>query len=213
MAKRLLSSVSFASFLTYSPRGTSEISRKSRTVCYGIKADRADVMSEAVARLEKEYEAAGLGEFLGPEVVLVPTPRSAPLVEGALWPAERICERLLAEGLGSSVERVLLRTKAVPKSSFSQPGARPSVERHLETLVAEPLLLGAERITVVDDVVTKGRTLYVVVCLVKEAFPDAEVRAFALVRTMGRVPEIDEIVSPCVGTIKRNFWGDVDREP
>ena len=212
MAKRLLSSVSFASLLAYSPRGTSDISRKSRTVCYGIKADRADVMSEAVARLEKEHEASGLQEFLGPEVVLVPTPRSAPLVEYALWPAERICQRLVDAGLGSTVERVLVRTEAVPKSSFSQPGDRPSVDRHLGTIVAEPLLLGAEHITVVDDVITKGRTLYAAVCLVQEAFPKSEVRAFTLVRTMGLVPEIESIVDPCVGKISYRS-GDVKREP
>jgi len=35
----------------------------------------------------------------------------------------------------------------------------------------------------------------------KEMFPNAEIRAFALVRTMGLVPDIKEIVDPCIGTV------------
>ena len=209
----MLREVPFASFLIYSPRGESKISRKSRTVCYDVKNDKANVMTKIIGPLSEDYETTGLGSFLGPAVVLVPVPRSAPLVEGALWPAERISERFLTAGLGNSVERVLLRKSPVRKSSSAQPGRRPTVQEHLETLIAEPLLLGSQEITVVDDVVTKGRTLYAAACIVRRAFPTAEVRAFALVRTMGLVREIKAILDPCVGAIKHTSSGDVDRKP
>ena len=68
------------------------------------------------------------------------------------------------------------------------------------------------RITIVDDVVTKGATLLAAASLVAEAYPDAEVRAFALIRTMGLVPEIDKIVDPVVGTIKL-IGSEADRKP
>jgi predicted amidophosphoribosyltransferase len=69
-----------------------------------------------------------------------------------------------------------------------------------------------DRITIVDDVVTKGATLLAGASLLREAFPDTEVRVFALVRTRGLVSEIDRIVDPVVGTI-RNRCGGADREP
>ena len=214
MAKKLLSNVPFAALLTYSPYGSSETSQKSRRACYGIKNGRESLLEGVVSRCSDQcLTDAEFAAFFGEEVVLVPAPRSAPLVDGALWPAERLCETLVWFELGKSVERVLTRTEQVPKSSFARPGERPGVERHLETMTAEPSLLsGAKRMTVVDDVITKGRTLYAGCRLVKETFPDAEVRAFAMVRTMGLQPEVEKVLDPCVGKLTYNGW-DVEREP
>jgi hypothetical protein len=39
-----------------------------------------------------------LKNYLGPDEVLVPAPRSSPIKAGALWPALRICEALVAAG-------------------------------------------------------------------------------------------------------------------
>ena len=76
---------------------------------------------------------------------------------------------------------------------------------------SEPTLRPS-RITVIDDVVTKGATLLAAVSRVAEAYDGVEVRAFALLRTMELVSEIDRIVAPCKGTITR-VAGDVRREP
>jgi Na+/citrate or Na+/malate symporter len=46
-----------------------------------------------------------------------------------------------------------------------------------------------ERILLVDDVITKGRTLIAAATRVHEAFPQAPICAFALLRTMGLVAE------------------------
>jgi adenine/guanine phosphoribosyltransferase-like PRPP-binding protein len=64
----------------------------------------------------------------------------------------------------------------------------------------------------IDDVVTKGRTLLAAATRVREALPGAEIRAFALLRTMGFIQGIDRLLDPCVGEIR---WraGDAHRNP
>jgi len=148
------------------------------------------------------------------EAVLVPCPRSAPLVRpDALWPGRAIAAALVGAGVGSEVQLLLRRTKAVPKSAFQGVGGRPNAETHFDTIKAERgLLTSPARIVVVDDFVTKGNTLLAVVSRAKEAFPDSEVTAFALVRTLGLQPDVERIVEPCFGRI-RDVGGEADREP
>ena len=67
-------------------------------------------------------------------------------------------------------------------------------------------------ITIVDDVVTKGATLLAAASLIKDRFPDSEVKAFAVVRTMGFIDDIERIKRPCTGTITLE-GGEAMREP
>lgn len=192
----------------------SEIAANSRKMRDGVKAGQPATLARAILRLREVYDAA-LGRYLGPEVTLVPAPRSAPLRDAqALWPARVICDALVARGFGKLVAPCVMRTQQVPKSAAALKGERPTVDRHLETLAIEGTLFSPKQITVVDDFVTAGRMLFATCCVVKERFPDAEVRAFALVRTRNLVPDIDRIVDPCEGTIR---WdearGDVERTP
>jgi hypothetical protein len=48
--------------------------------------------------------------------------------------------------------------------------------------------------------------------LLAERFPEAELRAFALIRTMGLQPDVDKILTPCVGVIRRNASNDAVRQ-
>lgn len=211
--RSLLSSVPFASLLVYSPRGRSEVSRHSRRVRDAVKQGRLDVLEDAAARAQALLGSKGLDAFLGPDVVLVPAPRSSPLTKGALWPAERICQVLSQHGLGRDVIPSLRRTVAVPKSAFARSGERPDAQRHYDTMAVEPiLLLRTARMTVVDDVITKGATLLAGASRLAEAWPDADVRTFALLRTMGLIPDIDRVVDPCVGVIVAH-GDDAEREP
>ena len=59
---------------------------------------------------------------------------------------------------------------------------------------------------------SKGRTLLGAATRVREALPDAEIRAFALMRTMGLVAEVGQLLEPCQGEIR---WAgeDAHREP
>ncbi|MGH7150563.1 MAG: hypothetical protein ACREIU_07690 [Planctomycetota bacterium] len=156
---------------------------------------------------------SGLLEFFGADVALVPTPRSAPLKTGALWPTLRICEELVRVGLAGGTVPCLVRRTAVPKSAFAPPGERPTARTHLLSMEIVPMLLSSSRILVVDDFVTKGATLLAAVSLVRSAYPSADVRGFALVRTRGFVPDIEQLVDPCVGTIRLTAGGETVREP
>jgi adenine/guanine phosphoribosyltransferase-like PRPP-binding protein len=178
-----------------------------------IKHDWPPGIAHAVERLAQEFDATPLSEVLGPDVSLVPAPKSAPLVEGALWPARRIAEELIRRGLGKEVLPCVRRVTAVRKSAYSAPGERPGAKEHLESMEGQRVLASPSRVTVVDDVVTKGATLLAVASHVKDVFPDADVRVFALLRTMGLIPEIDKVLDPCVGAIRLSSWGEADREP
>ena len=192
MVRRLPSSVPFASLLVYSPRGTSKVSKDSRTVCYDIKQGRPDTVTRAVTRLAEVWEAKGMKDFFGPNVILVPAPKSAPLVQSALWPAHVICREIVKQGLAKAIQPALKRVTRVTKSAGAK--ERPDIHKHMETMKATPWLSdgGAPRVTIVDDVITKGATLYAGCVLIREAMPEADVRLFALVRTMsqGDVAEI-----------------------
>ena len=214
----MLSRLEFSSFLAYSPRGASEVSRRSQSILRSIKRDEVDpnpnvgsLIAFAVRRL-LEAKPSFLGEFLGPEVILVPVPGSAPTgVNDALWVARRICEELLKQGLGAARLESLERVHRVPKSAWSSPDSRPTPEEHFESLRARRELYSPLCVTLVDDVVTQGSTALAAASRLTEAFPSVEVRLFALVRTRGLVSEIDSIVDPVAGTIElRNgrAWRD-----
>lgn len=209
----LLSEVRFGAFLVYSPRGCSEVSQHSRVWRDAIKYDRPPGIAQAVERLAAEFAESGLAEILGPDVALIPAPKSSPLVEGALWPARRISDELVSRGLGSEVIPCVRRALRVPKSAFAPIGERPTAKTHLESLALDTVLARPSRIAVVDDVVTKGATLLAVASGVKELFPEADVRVFAMLRTMGLRPEVERILDPCVGTIRLQAWGETDRQP
>jgi hypothetical protein len=151
-----------------------------------------------VGTLARDHREA-FAEFLGPDVTLVPVPKSAPLPSKGsgpvLWVPRRICEALAAAGLGAAVV----------------PGC-PSIDRHIESMQAR-LDLPRGPITLVDDVVTKGATLFAAARVITNAFPGVEVRAFALIRTRGLVPDVERVIDPAVGTITRNRWGEAERVP
>ncbi len=155
-------------------------------------------------------------DFLGPDVTVVPMPKSAPLPTRAggpvLWVPNRICQALLAQGLGRSVVPCVERVTAVPKSAFAAKGERPSIDRHIKSM-RPTLERPTGHITLVDDVVTKGATFFGAATVIKNAFPEVEVRAFALIRTCGLVPDVERIIEPTFGTITRNRFGDASREP
>jgi phosphoribosylpyrophosphate synthetase len=64
----------------------------------------------------------------------------------------------------------------------------------------------------VDDVITKGRTLFAAAARLRHEFPQLDIRAFALVRTLGFLSRLDRAFAPCQGVV---YWagGDTRREP
>jgi hypothetical protein len=199
----LLSEIRYAALLAYSPRGSSDTSQYSREVCYAIKRGDSATIARAVSFVAKAIEGYQMGAFFGTDVVVVPVPRRAPLVgPDALWPSRNICEALVESGHARETRTYIERRVAVPKSAWSEAGGRPSVERHYDSIEVERTLEHHDRITVVDDVVTKGATLLASVARISESFPGATVLGFALVRTRGFVPDVERIVDPVVGSIR-----------
>lgn len=196
----LLSRIPYGTFSNYSPRGSAEISQKSRKICGSIKAGRVGTIESALRHLKKPA-AAPLEPFLNSRATLVPVPRSAPLVAGSLWPSEVIANILKSGGLGSEVLPCIERVTAVPKSSSSPASERPLVGAHYESLSVNRELIRPEQITMVDDVLTMGRTMFACALRLHEVFPDAEIRAFAMIRTQGLIDDIENIVDPDTGTI------------
>ena len=187
----------------------SQVSRKVRD---DVKSGRDRTLQLAIEGLLQRFEETGLSAVLGPDAILVPTPGSALLVEGGFWGPKWIAEGLVSAGLGSEVLPCLVRSTPVAKSAFQAPGERPDAQRHFDTIEVSELPLGGERITLVDDFVTKGSTLLGAAGRLATVLSSHTPRAFALVRTMGLRPDVERIVDPCVGTIRRH-GSDADRQP
>ncbi len=212
--KNLLYEVPYATFANYSPRGTSDLSKKSRSVCSGVKAANLNLLNNIIQRLQKP-ECKEIVSFLTSDRVLVPIPGSAPRkTKDSVWPPSMIAHHLVAEGYGSEVREILQRVSAVPKSAFAAPGERPSVQVHIESMEVNKELLPLEKITLIDDVITRGRTSFAAAQKIHEAFPKADIKIFSVIRTQGLIPNITELVDPSVGSVIFNKTsGDVDRQP
>jgi len=167
-------------------------------------------------------EVAAHGRFamtFGAAVVLVPVPGSG-CGQARAWVGERLAWCLKELGLAAEVWPILERGYAVRKSAFASAGERPSVSEHYASFAIErgrsariPDGRGAcIRLTLVDDVITRGRTLMAAAQRLRLAFPAASIRAFALLRTLGRDEALDRILDPCEGEVR---WvsGDARRIP
>ncbi|MDP9084086.1 MAG: hypothetical protein M3N50_10030 [Pseudomonadota bacterium] len=157
-------------------------------------------------------ESPVLMGFFGAADVLVPVPGSSPHGMGRKSTAESLADALVDEGLGWGAWSGLRRVRAVRKSATAAPGRRPTVSVHYESFAIEPAPTPFESIVLIDDVITKGRTLLAAASRIHDAFPRAQIRAFALLRTMGMISGVEQLLDPCRGEIR---WrsGDAHRSP
>lgn len=216
----MLSELRFASFLVYPPRPSTQRARLARSSVLRIKSDaafdRQTTWTEfAARRLREETErgAAGFEEYLGREVTLVPVPRSGLLRPDSLWPAQRITECLVAQGLGRAVLSCLERLEPLPASHLSN--VRPDLREKFRTLgirSGTPTMTPGSRPTIVDDVVTEGETLLAAASRVAEAFPRAQIRGFAIARTRGSVTDVEDPKDPHLGLIELTGENSVRRD-
>jgi predicted amidophosphoribosyltransferase len=211
--------VTFASCYVYSPAGLGAASERSRHLRALLKTGDTHFLFKYAARVRQQVsENSPLEGYLRPTNVLVPIPGSARTGTGTVPVAEHLATALIEEGLGQGMWRGLHRIRAVRKSATAAPGARPTVANHYDSFAIEEtanldeMSTLLQRVVLIDDVVTKGRTLLATAMRVQEALPNAEIRAFALLRTMGLIEGIDRLLEPCVGEIT---WraGDACRNP
>ena len=208
-----LPSLPFASCYVYSPRGTGLVSEGSRLVCERVKrCDPVWLPRYAGSVLElAERHGHFRGVFAGAPI-LVPVPGSEPS-EGGPWAAAHLAAALSELGLARATWLALRRQFAVRKSSRAPAGRRPTVQEHYQSFLVGARALGTPaKIVLVDDVITKGRTLFAAAARLQAALPEAEIRGFALIRTLGLLQRLDRLVAPCEGVV---YWagGDARREP
>lgn len=113
------------------------------------------------------------------------------------WPALRISRELEDRRLCGGIACVLERHVPVAKSALVTKGVeRPTPEQHAASLrcTSEPNAPPMQ-ITIVDDVVTRGSTLLGCAWVLAERFPEATIRALAVVRTMSGL-EVGSILDP-----------------
>ena len=209
----MIRAIAYASCYVYSPAGTGAVCERSRLLRALLKAGDATFMRKYAVRVRQQAKDSPLlAGFFDATDVLVPVPGSAPYIAGGLWAAEHLAVALVNEGLGAAAWTGLRRIRAVRKSATAAPGERPTVNLHYESFVIERPTTPPERIVLIDDVVTKGRTLLAAASRVHEAFPCAQIRAFALVRTQGLISGVQQLLDPCKGEIR---WraGDAHRSP
>jgi len=209
----VIRAVAYASCYVYSPTGTGAVCERSRLLRALLKAGDAGFMLKYALRVRQQAaDSPLLAGFFGTTDVLVPVPGSAPSATGGSWAARHLAVALINEGLGGAEWSGLRRVWAVRKSATAAPGERPTVNLHYESFFMERTATPPERIVLIDDVVTRGRTLLAAATRVHEAFPCAQIRAFALVRTMGLIPGVQQLLDPCKGEIR---WraGDAYRTP
>ncbi len=175
--------------------------------------DPAFIYQYAASVAEVVHERKALQGFFDPAALLIPVPGCTPPAARRKWVAEHLARGLLAAGLGAGIWTGLRRDSAVRKSATAAGRERPTVAAHFDSFVLQaPPTPRPANILLVDDVVTKGRTLLAAATRVREAFPETPIRAFALLRTLGMVAGLERLMDPCVGTIR---WraGDAHRSP
>lgn len=207
-----LKSVSFGSYYIYSPRGNGPICEVSRRICIQLKlGDPAWLANYARLVREEVTRHATLAGLFDPETWFVPMPGSA-LLPSSTWAAERLASALHGVGLGKGVWLGLRRRHAVRKSATALSGDRPTVQQHDESLAVVGAHKALHRLLLIDDVITRGRTILAAANRLHDALPNADIRAFALVRTMGLLPGVSHFLEPCQGVVR---WAgsDARREP
>lgn len=201
----------FASCYVYSP---SDARAESRLLCASIKTgDVKTLVDRAIQADATSRRFSSLASFFPAAAILVPVPGSSPAARARATPSARLAVALWQHGIGKGIWFGLRRVRAVRKSATAARGARPSLWTHFDTIAVESIQRPrASHLVLIDDVVTRGRTLLAAALRLREIFPQADVRGFALLRTMGYSPAFDQLLMPCTGKIE---WAcdDARRSP
>jgi hypothetical protein len=211
----MISSLTFASCYIYAPAGACDVSERSRSLCLLLKAgDTRLILKYAKLVRHRARECPALATFFSSDDVLVPVPGNGPRDAGARTAATLLAEALVCEGLAGTHLQCVRRVQRVPKSATASPRGRPTAERHYDSFIVEltRAVHRPARMILVDDVVTRGRTLLAAATRLHEAFPHSRIQGFALLRTLGFASRVDRLWDPCIGEIT---WreGDARRNP
>ena len=108
-------SIEFGSLLTYTPRGDLLEHSESRTTMRNLKNDSMletkTLMSATIAQdIGKNLKNHPFRDYFGPDVTLVPIPKSSLRQNDELWVPQRITSAMADIGLGKNEECLLRRS-------------------------------------------------------------------------------------------------------
>ena len=76
----------------------------------------------------------------------------------------------------------------------------------------DALALWEDRVTLIDDVITKGNTSLGAASRLAHSNGHVRIRVFTVLRAMGLQDDVEKIFDPCVGTITRR-GDEAERSP
>ena len=203
----LLSELEFGSYLTYSPKGDSDLAKLSRNIMNKLKSEGnigtpPKFMSQFVAdRMKENIDQMPFKHFFNQNVSLVPVPKSSLMQSNELWVPEKIANALSKQTFGSFYS-CLKRIKPVQKAAYAVPSnKRPKAIDHYNSIGCQQLVHRPKEIVLIDDIITRGSTLLGCANRLKEIFPNVPIRAFAVIRTISDPDDFKKIEDSCVGTI------------
>jgi hypothetical protein len=205
-----LSELEFGSLLSYSPAGSSEPERRSKSIMTAIKNDKfigdpPILTSEFISNSIKEkMTTLPFGYFFRTNPVLVPIPNSSLMRPNTLWVSRRLADALYRNGLGISVENLLERFRPLRKAATCTAQNRPKVSEHYNSLNIQKGFHNPREILLIDDIVTRGATLLGAANRLRETFPMVHVRAFAAIRSISPPFIFEHVYDPRKGLITLN---------
>src|SRR6266581_9650781 len=141
--------------------------------------------------------------FFRDDTVLVPLPSSSLMQRDTLWVPERISTALLKVGLGKESTPLLARETPLPKAAWSKASERPKAKDHIGSMsVQKRIPEPPAQILLVDDIITRGATALGAANKLAEAFPLAQIQAFAAMRTISDPSEFQSSFNPVIGTVQ-----------
>ena len=207
-----LSALTFASCYIYAPRASGWLAAASRELCERVKSSHPFWLPRYAGFVYRSsLRDRQLAELFAPNTVLVPVPGSA-RSGAAPWAAFRLAVALSEVGFALRIWPGLRRQYSVTKSATAPSAARPTVHQHHDSFAVMRTTVAMRRIVLIDDVITKGRTLLAAAARLRGELPYAEIRAFALIRTQGFAQHIEHLTERCHGVVR---WTGCDarREP
>ena len=202
-----ISDIEFGSLLTYSPRGSTDEEARSRTFKAKLKSDgylekEKTLMTEYIAQgIKNNLEKLPFADFFKKNPILIPTPSSSLTKANTLWVPQRLATALVNNGLGEKVSSCLERTKPLRKSHTSSNTNRPKAHEHYDTMAVQKELSEPDEILLIDDFITREATFMGAANRLADAFPKANIRAFAGIKTISKPENFKKIYDPCIGKI------------
>lgn len=195
--------------MNYYPRPKSEVGEKSRRICAQVKRPSPEMIEKIVNRMISDGQHQ---QLFGDEALLIPVPRSTPILKDGSWPSLTIAVKLRSHGLGGAVEPILVRERAVSPSHLATTAKeRTSVDEHRRSLSISGLLTQPTKIILVDDVVTQGRTMCACALELAAKYQNAQIVMFALLRSASFDNGHEKLLAYCAGDVTFNHISGLSR--